>query len=57
MRQVAEELQGESVANSLKRKCRENKIMREDGFLDPHALAKAFHDNVLELEEFTDALS
>ena len=57
MRGVMEELQGESVANSMKRKCREKRIMREDGFLDPHALAQAFQDGTLELEEFTDALS
>ena len=56
MRQLAEELQGESVANSLKRKCKEHNIMRKDGFLDPIALGQAFRDGLLELDEFIDAL-
>merc|ERR1712151_428378 len=54
--EVMEELQSESVANSLKRKCKEYKIMRPDGFLDPNALALAFNENRLDLDEFTDAL-
>ena len=41
----------------MKKKCKEHKIMRNDGFLDPEALTKAFREGVLDLDEFCDALS
>lgn len=51
-----DENKDESVASNIKKICHDRRIFKKTGFLDPEALAQAFKDRLLDVEDFKSAL-